>query len=285
MPASCSSMMALQPTLRLVINSAEVLDISIPVRLQYNLLDPTVEQCFLKQCIDPSVGLLGVNSHTELLSGVSKKNDALRCLHQFALEIINCTPEDATLVYTDGSQDDDSHSAEARQGDKQQQIPCFPEEEYLPGMKKIPDFFEQSNDSVTLSLKGYSSFLDSLLSIGKQYSKIVHVLAFIFRFINNCKFSCQKKPQPLSPHELDLAECYLTKKLPQTVWLQTFPWPPSDQHTTITGTKAEPPFIRKHVSTLSSTELWPDTTGVAMATAWSKWNTRYKAPGSELTLK
>ncbi|GFX19867.1 transposable element Tcb1 transposase [Trichonephila clavipes] len=32
----------------------------------------------------------------------------------------------------------------------------------------------------------------------------------------------------------------------QTVWLQVFPWLPSDQHTAITGTKAEPAFIRKH---------------------------------------
>ncbi|GFX13218.1 hypothetical protein TNCV_2989821 [Trichonephila clavipes] len=31
-----------------------------------------------------------------------------------------------------------------------------------------------------------------------------------------------------------------------TVWWQAFPWPPSDQHTVITGTKPEPAFIRKH---------------------------------------
>ncbi|GFS94005.1 uncharacterized protein TNCV_4480551 [Trichonephila clavipes] len=33
---------------------------------------------------------------------------------------------------------------------------------------------------------------------------------------------------------------------PPTVWLQAFPWPPSDQHTVITGTKAESACIRKH---------------------------------------
>ncbi|GFX74357.1 transposable element Tcb2 transposase [Trichonephila clavipes] len=32
----------------------------------------------------------------------------------------------------------------------------------------------------------------------------------------------------------------------QTVLLQAFPWPPSDQHTAHTGTKAEPAFLRKH---------------------------------------
>ncbi|GFX79420.1 hypothetical protein TNCV_1715701 [Trichonephila clavipes] len=31
----------------------------------------------------------------------------------------------------------------------------------------------------------------------------------------------------------------------QIVWLQEFPWLPSDQHTVITGTKAEPAFIKK----------------------------------------
>ncbi|GFV69587.1 hypothetical protein TNCV_4064671 [Trichonephila clavipes] len=31
----------------------------------------------------------------------------------------------------------------------------------------------------------------------------------------------------------------------QRVWLKKFPWPPSDLHTTITGTDAEPAFIRK----------------------------------------
>ncbi|GFU48958.1 RNase H domain-containing protein [Trichonephila clavipes] len=36
--------------------------------------------------------------------------NCLRCLQQFALEIINCIPEGTTLVYTDGSKDEDSHS-------------------------------------------------------------------------------------------------------------------------------------------------------------------------------
>ncbi|GFU91610.1 hypothetical protein TNCV_2543741 [Trichonephila clavipes] len=44
-----------------------------------------------------------------------------------------------------------------------------------------------------------------------------------------------------------------------------FPWPPSDQHSAITGTKAEPAFNKKtqNVSIPSSNELWLDTTGVA----------------------
>ncbi|GFU83634.1 hypothetical protein TNCV_1411721 [Trichonephila clavipes] len=34
--------------------------------------------------------------------------------------------------------------------------------------------------------------------------------------------------------------------MPQSVWLQAFPWPPSENQRSITGTKAEPAFIRKH---------------------------------------
>ncbi|GFU67426.1 uncharacterized protein TNCV_641261 [Trichonephila clavipes] len=39
--------------------------------------------------------------------------------------------------------------------------------------------------------------------------------------------------------------CRSSLSRPQTVWLLIFPLPPSDQHTTITGTYAEPAFLRK----------------------------------------
>ncbi|GBN91001.1 hypothetical protein AVEN_196592-1 [Araneus ventricosus] len=72
---------------------------------------------------------------------------------------------------------------------------------------------------------------------------------------------------------------------PQTGWLQELTWPPSNQHTAITGTKAEPPFIRKHnrsplrpsISS-SLTPLKPQT-----AVLWSQWNARYRGSGSELS--
>ncbi|GFY03020.1 uncharacterized protein TNCV_980251 [Trichonephila clavipes] len=41
------------------------------------------------------------------------------------------------------------------------------------------------------------------------------------------------------------SRCRSSVSRPQTVWLQAFHWSPSDQHTAITGTNAEP-FIRKH---------------------------------------
>ncbi|GFV75117.1 uncharacterized protein TNCV_3189701 [Trichonephila clavipes] len=73
----------------------------------------------------------------------------------------------------------------------------------------------------------------------------------------------------------------------QTVWLQAFPWPPSDQHKASTGTKAEPVFIRKqnrsplHPPLSSSLKLLAS----QMAMARSQWNTRYRAFDSELSLK
>ncbi|GFU78251.1 uncharacterized protein TNCV_5008311 [Trichonephila clavipes] len=66
-----------------------------------------------------------------------------------------------------------------------------------------------------------------------------------------------------------------------------FPWPPSDQHIAITGTKEEPAFFRKHkrfqLCPLMSSGLTLMVSQMAMA--WSQWNTRYRASCSELFLK
>ncbi|GBN80486.1 hypothetical protein AVEN_143961-1 [Araneus ventricosus] len=42
------------------------------------------------------------------------------------------------------------------------------------------------------------------------------------------------------------SRCRSSVSRTQTCWLQALTWPPSNQHTAITGTKAEPAFIRKH---------------------------------------
>ncbi|GFU65036.1 uncharacterized protein TNCV_2852381 [Trichonephila clavipes] len=65
------------------------------------------------------------------------------------------------------------------------------------------------------------------------------------------------------------------------------PWPPSDQHTPNTGTKAEPAFIRKDDKSPLSPPL---SSGLILqasqnAMAWSQWNTRYRKLGLELSLK
>ncbi|GFV28305.1 uncharacterized protein TNCV_22301 [Trichonephila clavipes] len=73
----------------------------------------------------------------------------------------------------------------------------------------------------------------------------------------------------------------------QTVWLQAFLWPPSEQHMAITGTKTEPAFIKKHnrspLYPPMSSGLTPLTSQTAMA--WSQWNTRNRASDLELFLK
>ncbi|GFT38123.1 uncharacterized protein TNCV_4103471 [Trichonephila clavipes] len=73
----------------------------------------------------------------------------------------------------------------------------------------------------------------------------------------------------------------------QSVWLQALPWPISDQHTTITGSKTELACIRKHsrssIHPPMSSGLTPLESQTSMA--WSQWNTRHGVPGSKLSLK
>ncbi|XP_035233200.1 uncharacterized protein LOC118205025 [Stegodyphus dumicola] len=74
------------------------------------IIDRNVEQHSLKQCLDPSEGLPGVEFHAELSSRFSKKNDIPALLQQSALETIHAIPAEATLIYTDGSKSEDSRS-------------------------------------------------------------------------------------------------------------------------------------------------------------------------------
>ncbi|GBL98108.1 hypothetical protein AVEN_84604-1 [Araneus ventricosus] len=73
----------------------------------------------------------------------------------------------------------------------------------------------------------------------------------------------------------------------QTGWLQVLTWPLSNQHTAITGTKAEPAYIRKHIRYPLRPPMGSSVTPLTSQTAvvWSQWNARYKASGSELSLK
>ncbi|GFV38269.1 uncharacterized protein TNCV_1723501 [Trichonephila clavipes] len=66
--------------------------------------------------------------------------------------------------------------------------------------------------------------------------------------------------------------------MPQTVWLQAFPWPLSDQNTAITDTMAEPAFIRKYNRSLLHPPMSSGLTPLASQTemAWGQWNTRYR---------
>ncbi|GBM21172.1 hypothetical protein AVEN_50904-1 [Araneus ventricosus] len=83
------------------------------------------------------------------------------------------------------------------------------------------------------------------------------------------------------------SRCRSSVSRPQTGWLQALIWPPSNQHTTITGTKAEPAFIRKHnrseLRPPMNSSLTPLTSQTAVI--WSQRNPRYMVSGSELYLK
>ncbi|GBM13952.1 hypothetical protein AVEN_152380-1 [Araneus ventricosus] len=73
---------------------------------------------------------------------------------------------------------------------------------------------------------------------------------------------------------------------PQTGGLQELTWPPSKQHTAITGTKAEPAFIRKHNRSPIRPPMGSSLTSLMSQSAvvWRQWNARYRASGSELSL-
>ncbi|GBM06333.1 hypothetical protein AVEN_121376-1 [Araneus ventricosus] len=81
--------------------------------------------------------------------------------------------------------------------------------------------------------------------------------------------------------------CRSSVSRPQTGWLQALTWPPSNQHTAITGTKGKPASIRKHnrspLRPPMSSNLTPLTSQTAVV--WSQWNARYRASGPELSLK
>ncbi|GFU23207.1 hypothetical protein TNCV_3516321 [Trichonephila clavipes] len=64
-----------------------------------------------------------------------------------------------------------------------------------------------------------------------------------------------------------------------------FPWPPTDQHTAIPGTKTKPAFIRNATDLLPPVSLGLPPRALQTAMACSQWNTRYRAPGSELSSK
>ncbi|GBL94678.1 hypothetical protein AVEN_83992-1 [Araneus ventricosus] len=81
------------------------------------------------------------------------------------------------------------------------------------------------------------------------------------------------------------SRCRSSVSRKQTGWLQALTWPPSNQHTAITGTKAEPSFIRKHNRSPLNSPMSSSWTPLTSQTAvvWSQCNARYRASGSELS--
>ncbi|GFV70740.1 uncharacterized protein TNCV_2023041 [Trichonephila clavipes] len=131
------------------------------------------------------------------------------------------------------------------------------------------------------------------LGLGDRYRQIIPCcFKFVSNFLNHVGFrvvAAQSLGNPLSDvfnggglKERDHKGSNVSRP---TVWLREFPWPPSDQHMAITGTKAALTFIRKHNK---SPLLPPMSSGLIplqTAMTWSQWKTRYRAPGLELPLK
>ncbi|GFW22053.1 gag-pol [Trichonephila clavipes] len=74
------------------------------------MISPYVEQNHLSSYIDSSEGLPGVYFYPNLSAHVNKTSDPPEFLRQLALEVISNIPEDAFLIYTDGSRNEHSRS-------------------------------------------------------------------------------------------------------------------------------------------------------------------------------
>ncbi|GFX49853.1 uncharacterized protein TNCV_784161 [Trichonephila clavipes] len=81
--------------------------------------------------------------------------------------------------------------------------------------------------------------------------------------------------------------CGSSVSRPQPTSMQAFLWHPYDQHTSITGTRTESSFIRKHnrfsLHPPISSRLTPQASQKPLT--WSQRNTPYRAPGLKLSLK
>ncbi|GBN51096.1 hypothetical protein AVEN_131198-1 [Araneus ventricosus] len=87
------------------------------------------------------------------------------------------------------------------------------DDDYLHELKR------ESDKTLVLSLD--STFLDSLLSISNNYSKLIRVVSFLFRFANNSRNSNSKLDGPLTTMELQRAKLFLMKSV-QKIAFQNF---------------------------------------------------------------
>ncbi|GBL76984.1 hypothetical protein AVEN_12647-1 [Araneus ventricosus] len=77
---------------------------------ELNLISREVECYSLKNCIDPSEGLLEVFFHTEQQQAVNKADTVPALMKQLALQLINEIPGVDILIYTDGSKNEENQS-------------------------------------------------------------------------------------------------------------------------------------------------------------------------------
>ncbi|GBM99527.1 hypothetical protein AVEN_250600-1, partial [Araneus ventricosus] len=77
---------------------------------ELNLISWEVECHSLKNCTDPSEGLLGVFFHTALQQAVNKADTVPALMKQMALQLINEIPGVDIQIYTDGSKNEENQS-------------------------------------------------------------------------------------------------------------------------------------------------------------------------------
>ncbi|GFW70599.1 uncharacterized protein TNCV_1624311 [Trichonephila clavipes] len=75
-----------------------------------NMNFPSVKRHHLSSYIDPSEGFPEVFFHRNLSAHINKTSDPPEFLKKLALEVISNIPDDALLIYTDGSRNEQSHS-------------------------------------------------------------------------------------------------------------------------------------------------------------------------------
>ncbi len=66
-------------------------------------------------------------------------------------------------------------------------------------------------DSFKVTFSDKNSFCDNLINLSNNYSKIVRILSFVCRFVQNCKKPVERVSGPISSKELKYAEMMLCK--------------------------------------------------------------------------
>ncbi|KAF8785124.1 hypothetical protein HNY73_010709 [Argiope bruennichi] len=91
--------------------------------------------------------------------------------------------------------------------------PGVSDDEYLLEVKRTAKNSELNNDPmINLSICNNPSFLQCILDISNNYSKIVRILSYVFRFVKNLK-EAVKTTGPLNAEELNYAETFLIKNV------------------------------------------------------------------------
>ncbi|GBM53218.1 hypothetical protein AVEN_199490-1, partial [Araneus ventricosus] len=60
---------------------------------------------------------------------------------------------------------------------------------------------------------GVNNFASGLIDLSNNYCKIIRILSYTYRFINNCKNKSERKKGPLESDELKVSELFVLKQM------------------------------------------------------------------------